>query len=80
MLVPSSICFLHFPSPTSASLEARVGGDDDYEGPREQLRVFSGKTALRELTATERDLSFDLFETAVVTAETHVEARGSLQM
>ena len=78
MPVPSFICFLNFPS-TSASLEARVGGDDDYEGPRERLRVFHGKMAFRELTATEQDLSFDLFETAVVAAETHVEATGSLQ-
>ena len=68
-----------FPSPPSASLEVRVGGDDDYEGPRDRFRVFNGKTALRELTATERDLSFDLFETAVVAAEADVEATGSLQ-
>lgn len=53
--------------------QARVGGDDDYEGPRERFRVFHGKMAFRELTATEQDLSFDLFETAVVAAETHVE-------
>ena len=78
MPVPSFICFLNFPS-TSASLEARVGGDDDYEGPRGRLRVFPGKMAFRELTATEQDLSFDRFETAVVAAETHVEATGSLQ-
>ena len=51
--------------------EVRVGGDDDYEGSRQRLRLFQHATPL---SAAQRDLSFDLFETAVAAAEAHAEA------
>lgn len=49
----------------------RVGGDDDYEGSRQRLRLFQHASPL---SAAQRDLSFDLFETAVAAAEARAEA------
>ena len=42
--------------------QIRVGGDDDYEGSRSRLLLLSPENL--PLSAAERDLSFDLFESA----------------
>ncbi|CAE7341811.1 KDM1B, partial [Symbiodinium microadriaticum] len=47
--------------------QVRVGGDDDYEGSRSRLLMLSSSNV--PLTAAERDVSFDLFESARAASE-----------
>ena len=57
--------------------QVRVGGDDDYEGSRPRLRLFQHASPL---SAAQRDLSFDLFETAVAAAEARAEGGCSANL
>ncbi|CAK8995034.1 unnamed protein product [Durusdinium trenchii] len=51
--------------------QVRVGGDDDYEGPRQRLRLFDASA--RPLDAARREVSFELFETAMAAATAYAE-------
>ena len=51
--------------------EVRVGGDDDYEGSRQRLRLFDASA--RPLDAARREVSFELFETAMAAATAYAE-------
>ena len=54
--------------------QVRVGGDDAYEGQRQQLRIFNGS---RDVTKA-RDTSFDLFQTAVAAATAYARGQDGL--
>ncbi|CAJ1404650.1 unnamed protein product [Effrenium voratum] len=54
--------------------QVRVGGDDDYEGSRDRLTIFSEGKAL---SAEQRDGSFDLFQTALAAVSTCAEGQLS---
>ncbi|CAE7491043.1 unnamed protein product [Symbiodinium pilosum] len=51
--------------------QVRVGGDDDYEGSRDQLLLISQKG--ETLSAAQRDLSFDLFASARAASQAFAE-------